>query len=219
VQGRPNGESTAHMPIFAVEGPCNAGKTTLCRALLKSLHTLRPALVPCYADHVGGGRYLPRQEAVTVEERLATLRELLKIDRDRMSAHSADAGMIIADRSVHTLLANSLALQHTAALPCFDASDRLLREQPRVNWPTLVLYLDLPTEAVHARNHGKFPPGSIYMDPEFNAAFKSYFEMLAKKKTPRVVWLDATLEMTELAHVAEQEIRHLAQYDDIGETA
>jgi uridine kinase len=47
--------------IVALEGPCCAGKTTLSRLLARELADLSVALVPCYADHAGGGRFLPRQ--------------------------------------------------------------------------------------------------------------------------------------------------------------
>jgi thymidylate kinase len=52
-------------------------------------------------------------------------------------------------------------------------------------WPDLVLYLDLPQKVVHDRNQGKFPPGSIYTDQDFNAAIRAYFRRLADRKTPR----------------------------------
>jgi hypothetical protein len=32
---------------------------------------------------------------------------------------------------------------------------------------------------VRDRDQGKFPPGSIYTDPEFNAAIRMYFRRLA----------------------------------------
>lgn len=52
------------------------------------------------------------------------------------------------------------------------------------------MYLDLPQQAVEGRNNGKFPPGSIYTDPGFNAAIRSYFLRLAGQNAPRLAWLD-----------------------------
>ena len=47
-----------------------------------------------------------------------------------------------------------------------------------------MLYLDLPQDTVQRRNQGKFPPGSIYTDPDFNAAVRAYFRRLAGREHP-----------------------------------
>lgn len=73
--------------------------------------------------------------------------------------------------------------------------------------PDLVLYLDVPQEASHRRNQGKFPPGSIYTDPAFNAAIRRYFRRLPGQKPTRVAWLDATLDLPELTQLAAADIR------------
>jgi hypothetical protein len=91
---------------------------------------------------------------------------------------------------------------------------RLLRESPIPAWPDLVLYLDLPQDAVPGRNQGKFPPGSIYTDPVFNAAIRAYFLRLAGHKTSQVAWLDATLDPPELARLAGAQLRQMAGYRD-----
>jgi hypothetical protein len=97
--------------LVALEGPCCAGKTTLGRALLAELRDCEAALVACYADYAGGGRFLPRQEAGTVQEREEALRRLLEIEAARMAAVPGSCELLIADRSVHTLLAHSYAME------------------------------------------------------------------------------------------------------------
>ena len=72
-------------PLAALEGPCCAGKTTLGHLLLRDLHGLTIAFAPCYADHAGGGRFLPRQEAHSVPEREQALRELLRLEAGRLA--------------------------------------------------------------------------------------------------------------------------------------
>jgi thymidylate kinase len=193
--------------VAAFEGPCCAGKTTLAHRLLTSLQGLRVAFVPCYADHVGGGRYLPRQEAKTVQERNEALQELLAVEAGRLAAAPPGADVILADRSVHTLLAHSYALEIMTGIGFLAPSVRLLSRSPIPAWPELVFYLDLPQEAVCARNRGKFPADSIYTDPQFNAAVRSYFLRLAGQKTPCLAWLDAMLEPAELTRVAEMRLR------------
>ena len=116
--------------------------------------------------------------------------------------------VILEDRSVHTLLAHSYALQCRTGTGFLAPSARLLRSSPVPAWPDLVLYLDLPQDAVPERNPGKFPPGSIYTDPDFNATVRAYFRRLASRKTPPVAWLDATLELQDLARLAAARIRH-----------
>jgi thymidylate kinase len=198
--------------VAALEGPCCAGKTTLGTLLVPALARdgLSAALIPCYADHAGGGRNLPRQEAATIAEREDALRRLLDVEAGRLAGVPAGLDVALADRSVHTLLANSLALQRMTGLPLLAASARLLRSSPVPAWPALILYLDLPQDAVAARNHGKFPPGSIYTDPAFNTAIRAYFSRLAGRKSPRVAWLDATLDLPRLASAARAEIRQAA---------
>jgi thymidylate kinase len=166
---------TAKPYTVALEGPCCAGKTTLGRLLIQELRELAVTFVPCYADHAGGGRYLPRQEADTVTEREQALRQLLPIEAGRIAQVPQQCDVLLEDRSVHTLLAHSYALQRKTGTDFLAPSERLLHSSPVPAWPGLVLYLDLPQGAVQQRNPGKFPPGSIYTDPDFNAAVRAYF--------------------------------------------
>lgn len=206
---------TSQPLIVALEGPCCAGKTTLGRLLARELGGLAVALVPCYADHAGGGRFLPRQEADSVAEREQALRQLLDVEAGRLARVPQGCDVILEDRSVHTLLAHSYSLQRKTGADFLMASQRLLRSSPAPAWPDLVLYLDLPQDAVQCRNPGKFPPGSIYTDPDFNASVRAYFRRLAGRKTPRVAWLDATLELPALARLAAARIRREAGQETI----
>jgi thymidylate kinase len=206
---------TAKPYIVALEGPCCAGKTTLGRLLVRELREMAVTFVPCYADHAGGGRYLPRQEADTVAEREQALRELLPVEAGRLAQVPPECDVVLEDRSAHTLLAHSYALQRKTGTDFLSPSERLLQSSPVPAWPGLVLYLDLPQGAVQQRNPGKFPPGSIYTDPDFNAAVRAYFRRLADRKTPQVAWLDATLELPALARLAAARIRREAGQETI----
>ena len=184
---------------MALEGPCCAGKTTLARALLHGLAGLTVGFAPCYADHAGGGRFLPRQEAESVEERERALHQLLAVEAGRLAGVPATSDLILTDRSVHTLLANSSALEQMTGIGFLTPSEHLLRQSSIPAWPDLIAYLDLPESALQERNHGKFPRRSIYRDARFNAGFRGYFLRLAGRESPRVAWLDATLDPAELA--------------------
>jgi thymidylate kinase len=186
----------------ALEGPCCAGKTTLGLALVQNAHGLTIAFARCYADHAGGGRYLPPQDARSVTERENALRELLAVEASRLAGLPPGAEVILLDRSVHTLIANSYALEQMTGIGFSGPSEQLLRRSPIPAWPDLIMYLDLPQPAVDGRNNGKFPRDSIYIDARFNAAIRAYFLRLASRKSPRVAWLDATLDPAELAQRA-----------------
>jgi thymidylate kinase len=210
---------TSEPRVVAFEGPCCAGKTTLASSLLQSLPGVTVAFAKCYADHVGGGRYLPRQEARSVEERERALRRLLAVEADRLAQLPSGVDLILADRSVHTMLAHSYALERMTGIGLLAPSQRLLRGSPIPAWPDLVVYLDLPQGAVYERNHGKFPASSIYIDPCFNAAVRSYFLGLADLEPSRVAWLDATLDLAELAQLTRTRLRLLVTHRPIQGTA
>jgi thymidylate kinase len=203
--------ATTRLCVVALEGPCCAGKTTLGRLLVSDLRGLTATLVPCFADHVGGGRFLPPQEAESVAERERALQQLLVIEAGRLARLPDGCDVVLEDRSVHTLLAHSYALQRKTGIGFLKTSQRLLCASPIPSWPDLVLYLDLPQTAVQGRNQGKFPSGSIYTDPDFNAAIRAYFRRLAGRKTPHVAWLDATLGVAELGQLASGHIRQIAK--------
>ncbi|MEV4201491.1 hypothetical protein [Micromonospora globbae] len=194
--------------IVAVEGPCCAGKTTLSRGLLKALSQLAIAHVRCYADFVGGGRFLPNPVPRTLDEDAAGLRELIHIERARTEAAlHAESDLILLDRGANTFLAHRYAIERVTGLQCFGPAKRAVAEASLPSWPDLVLYLDVPQEAVHERNRGKFPNDSIFIDAQFNAGIRSYFTEITGEQ--EIVWLDAALDPYELVKLAEASVRNL----------
>jgi thymidylate kinase len=198
------------MRWVAVEGPCCAGKTTLARGLLDALDDMTLFQVVCYADHVGGGRFLPRPTPETVAEDAAALTDLLAIEADRVAAARASStDLVLMDRSVHTLLAHRYALQRVTGLACFAAAERVIAQSTAPAWPDVVVFLDVPQQTVLDRNRGKFPPDSIFIDARLNAGIRAYFSRLAELADDRVMWLDATVEPAKLVTVVESQIREL----------
>lgn len=187
----------------AIEGSCCAGKTTLSRGLRSALTGVSTSHVPCYADHVGGGRFLPRPVPQSVAEDQAALRTLLAIEADRVAkARAADTDLVVMDRSVHTLLAHRYALQRVTGLPCFEKARRVVARSQDPAWPDLVLYLDVTQQLILDRNRGKFPPDSIFIDPAFNAGIRAYFAGITDSRDEQIVWLDAALDPGELVNLA-----------------
>src|SRR5262249_45341446 len=139
VSVRPNvGDATPGQRWLAVEGPCCAGKTTLSRGLLGALTSVTISHVACYADQVGGGRYLPRPVPVSVREDQAAVRALLQIEADRVAgARAATSELVLMDRSVHTLLAHRYALQRVTGLPCYAPAVRAIARSEAPAWPDL----------------------------------------------------------------------------------
>ncbi len=60
---------------------------------------------------------------------------------------------------------------------------------------------------------------SIYIDPTFNTAVRSYFLRLAGLEPSRVAWLDATLDPAELAQLTRTRLRPLVTHRPIRGTA
>ncbi len=193
---------TAEPLLVAVEGPCCAGKTTLVSALSRELSGLRVCRVPCYADYLGGGRFLPREIPQSAAEDAAAFTQLLTIDHDRIEAtltRTSDAELVLLDRSVHTLLAHRYAIEQVTGLPCYQQAVDAAHRDATIIWPSVVVYLDVAEAVVAQRNRGKFPPGSILIDPDFNGAFRSYFADLARHVTPTpTLWLDGAQEVSTL---------------------
>jgi len=178
----------------ALEGPVCAGKTTLGRWLVEDLGRLNVGYVEDYAEHVGGGRFLPPPMPTSLAEEERALGRLLAIEADR-TAHVRDPdsqwGLIIVDRSVHTLLAHCHALTRMRGIDFFGLAQRLISSSDAPLWPDRILYLDVTGSVIDARNAGKFQHGNLFVDTEFNVGFREYFVKLARRDDGRVIWLDA----------------------------
>jgi len=195
--------------IVTIEGPCCAGKTTLGRTLVTVFDGFTVVRVPCYADHVGGGRFLPRPVPASVSEDAQALVALLAVEAERTAyAHAQPYDLALVDRSVYTLLAHRYALERRTGLGLSEPARQLLARSDLPLWPDLVLYLDLPQEAIEDRNQGKFEDGNIFIDPDYNAGFRAFFETL-DADLPATVWIDATLTPVELRRMAERHVRAL----------
>ena len=132
----------------------------------------------------------------------------------RMTAR--EPGMIIIDRSVHTLLAHCFALRRLLNDDYFGLAQRVIGESHVPLWPDHILYLDVPQCVIEARNDGKFAPGSIFIDAGFNAGVRSYFHQLAGVPSPRVVWLDATVDATMVRALAAAQLGRWLEQQDCG---
>lgn len=194
----------------AIEGPCCAGKTTLGQGLLRVLSDLSVSYVQCYADHVGGGRFLPRPVPRALAEDRTALQALLAVESERNArARSQPNDVVLMDRSVYTLLAHRYALERITRLKLSLPAQAILAKSDTPAWPDLVLYLDLPQEAIPYRNNGKFDTGNVFIDPHYNAGVRSFFEALADSGQASLLWMDAMLGPAELQDTAEIQIRKL----------
>jgi thymidylate kinase len=194
---------------IGVEGPVCAGKTTLVLGLKRHLVGLTATCVPDYADHVGGGRHLPPPVPRSIGEEEQALRVFLTIEAERTKRARTPAKrwtVVLIDRSVHTLLAHCHALTRTTGLDHVGLAQRVLAGSDTPLWPDLILYLDVPQQAIDARNRGKFEAGNIFVDADFNEGIRAYFLRLARREPQRVIWLDATVSATMLRRLARRQI-------------
>jgi len=200
---------TAQLNTIGVEGPVCAGKTTVVAGLARQFAGLSVICVPDYADHVGGGRHLPSPVPQSIAEEEQALHVFLKIEAERtkQARNVAERPQIVlVDRSVHTLLAHCYVLSRMTGLDYNSAARRVLGGSDTPLWPDLILYLDVPQQAIDARNTGKFEVGSIFIDAAFNEGIRAYFLRLAGQELRRVVWLDATVSATMLCRLAGSQI-------------
>jgi len=189
---------------IALEGPCLAGKTTLGCGLISELSGMTVAYVKDYSDHVGGGRFLPPPVPSSLSEEERTLGTFLLIEADRTKdIRTSVSDLVLIDRSVHTLLAHSHALELMTGVAYGTLALQVLTESRVPIWPDLVLYLDIPSHVVNNRNKGKFPLGSIFINSEFNLGLRSYFSNLAEVGQPTIAWLDGTLDPFEVRKLAQ----------------
>jgi len=204
------GDHAAAKRWVAVEGACCAGKTTLSQGLLCALTGIMISHVTCFADHVGGGRFLPRPVPESVSEDQDALQALLAVEADRVAtARAAACHLVLMDRSVHTLLAHRYALDRVTGLACFAQAERVIARSAVPAWPDLVLYLDVTQQVILDRNRRKFPPDSIFIDTQFNAGVRSYFARATDQEEARIVWLDGTLHPAKLVSIAKGHIKEL----------
>lgn len=195
-----------------MEGPCCAGKTTLVGGLSHSLSGLRVEHVKCYADHAGGGRFLPEEVPATLAEDAQGLQTLLTIESDRISAARLQGSdIVLMDRSVHTLLSHRYALERVTGLSFFEPARMTLSQSRILVWPSLVLYLDVIQATVNDRNKNKFAAGSVLIDAGFNGAIRSYFANLTGRPLPRIAWLDATNDIPGLLETARAQVADYLQ--------
>jgi thymidylate kinase len=205
----------------AIEGPCCAGKTTMEHALRQALRPRPTVSVLDYSDVVGGGRNLPPAVPVDLREERETLATFLAIERERTAdARSLRAanGVILIDRSVHTLLAHCFALTLMTGIDYRTLAGQVIESSPVPLWPDLIIHLDVTQETVHARNRGKFSPDSIFINPRFNEGLRAYFRSPHRDQSPAIACLDGGTDARLLhARAAEYIVKSLSTHSDDGE--
>ncbi|MGH3770516.1 MAG: hypothetical protein ACRDRW_03815 [Pseudonocardiaceae bacterium] len=209
---------TGQLPTIAIEGPCCAGKTTLAHGLVEESSALSIEYVRDYSDHVGGGRFLPPPVPTSLAEEELILNRFLAIEADRTArirTMTLEPDLIIIDRSVHTLLAHCFALQRLLNDDYFGLARRVIGDSGVPLWPDHLLYLDTPQCVIGARNGGKFAPDSIFIDAGFNAGVRSYFQQVAGVPSPRVVWLDASVDATMVRRLAAAQLVQWLERQDL----
>jgi thymidylate kinase len=158
------------------------------------------AFVRDYSDHVGGGRRLPPPLPGSLDDEERALIRFLDIEAERTTAARAGQQRItLIDRSVHTLMAHCFAVELMTGVAYAKLANNILSRSTIPLWPDIVVYLDIPNHDMTLRNKGKFPVGSLFMEPSFNLGIKSYFQNLLRDKSPPVVlWFDAAADRRTL---------------------
>jgi thymidylate kinase len=203
-----------------IEGPCCAGKTTMLRALQRSLEPRPVVSVVDYSDFVGGGRFLPPAVPENLQEERNALNTFLTIEQSRtQKAHllTDPQAVVLIDRSIHTLVAHCFALTCMTGIDYLTLGRETLKASTIPLWPDVVLYMDVTQETVLARNQGKFPADSIFVNAEFNSGVRSYFATSDDISVLRVAWLDGATDARLLQRLAADYVEKSIGTDCDGE--
>jgi thymidylate kinase len=191
---------------IGIEGPCCAGKTTLSRQLAERLSPRRVHHVQDYSDFVGGGRHLPPAVPASLAAEEKALRRFLELEVERarhVRELTEQDGIVLIDRSIHTILAHCHGLGHFQHIDYSQVTETVIAHSTLPLWPDLVVYLDVPQRTVAERNRGKFPRGSVFTDSAFNAGIRCNFLGPPRREHPPLLRLDATRDVRVLSnHVA-----------------
>jgi len=184
---------------IGIEGPCCAGKTTLCKGLVEELSCEPLAYIRDYSDFVGGGRNLPSPLPESLDEEEQALYQFLRIEAARFDHAGGDGPkLVLIDRCIHTLLAHCWAVERITGVPHLSLARRVLGTSEIPIWPDIIFYLDISNDVAVTRNRGKFPRESIFLDREFNAGFREYFSELIGAGGPDVVWSNGSRSPEEI---------------------
>jgi thymidylate kinase len=188
--------------IVALEGPSYSGKTTLSRQLVARFGKSRTLVCPDYVEVAGGCDEVPRAPRRSVLGEFLSLRFFLNLDRRRWEQSLREASghtLVILDRSLHTLLAHTFAIEMVYEKPIFERALKIVAKEPRII-PHQVLYLDAPQEELERRAEVRANRSArLFRDRDYNAAFREYFVPGLRWNVSSCAELDATLGPAELA--------------------
>jgi dTMP kinase len=177
--------------IAALEGSSYAGKSTAI-ALLWSALPAGTVVFDCYVQQIRRAADIPPARTRNAAEQLAAFEAFMGIEADRVE-HLADLaddqrpGLVIADRSVDTLLAHAHALDQLYGFGvCEQATDRL-KDLPHLV-PDRTLYLDADPDTVRLRRQRQGGRGDYFLhDRGFLAHTRDYFLGPARSPISRQV--------------------------------
>ncbi|MGH9211724.1 MAG: hypothetical protein ACRD2C_13720 [Acidimicrobiales bacterium] len=178
--------------ILGIEGPVLAGKSSLVGTLAEELITQGIDCVasPCYEVAAKQlGRAIPAAVPATPDEQLRALQLLLDIDEARRPA--PPPALLVLDGTAWSLQATTHALLVTGAWGdlYFEIDPSTARAVEGAK-PDVLVYLDVPWRVQMKRVATRRVPRAPHLDPDFSAAFRSFFEQTVRQH--QALWLDGT---------------------------
>lgn len=164
--------------IVALEGACLTGKTTLARNLTTTLTSDGATVlnVPCYADQTH--MPLPDFDVHDTRAQHDAMRFYLTLEAGRVRAiqHARDADLVLLDRSIETLLANTLALDDLHQTNMLPVMQRMVSDAEDVLRPDLTLHLTIPPDVAVQRATSRRPAlPPLMVDGRFSQCVDRYF--------------------------------------------
>ncbi|WP_329522167.1 hypothetical protein [Spirillospora sp. NBC_01491] len=179
------------MIIAALEGPSYAGKSTAITLLRPTLPT-GTVMFDCYVQQIKWAADIPPARTRSAAEQLAAFEVFMAIEADRVKhlAHMAAEqriDLVIADRSVDTLLAHAHALDHLYGFGVYAQATDRLKSLPHLT-PDRTFYLDADPDTVQLRRQRQGDRDDYFLhDRSFLAHTRDYFLGPARSPIARQV--------------------------------
>lgn len=176
--------------IFAIEGPCYAGKTLLVKKL--SICKNNIAVIPEYNEIAGGAKNFPALPKNKRETLLAS-RFFLRLEKKRqiLIKKELNAGkIIIQDRSFFSCVAFDYASAMTGDYDVWVHSEKMFLRSNFI-LPDVIFYLDVSHSNILERRFlNSYQIFSKLTSPKFNNFFKNYFSLIMAQYV-QIFWINA----------------------------
>lgn len=176
--------------IFAIEGPCYAGKTSLVKKLSISKNNI--TVIPEYNEIAGGAKNFPAPPK-NKQETLLSSRFFLELEKERqilIKNGLNDGKLIIQDRSFFSCIAFDYASAMIGDCNIWVYSEKMFLKNKFV-LPDIIFYLDVSYNNIIKRmSTDSYKISGKLINYNFNNFFKKYFNLQVSQYA-KIFWINA----------------------------